>query len=147
MLKLATKALGTVELKEEEILDFPNGLYGFQGQYGFALLSEESDSPFLWLQCTKDPQLAFIVIEPVLFYKKTYLPVVSEADLALLQAKDISECNIYVIVTIPHDRPEEMTANLQGPILVNIEKKIGCQVISQDNAHEVRIPILQQLEG
>ncbi len=144
---LATKALGNVEIKEEDILNFSNGLYGFQGQYRFVLLSDQSGSPFSWLQCISEANLAFIVIDPRLFCKTEYIPIISSAELDILQIEKVSDCNIYTIVTIPHNQPKEMTANLQGPILINMKKKIGCQVISQDNNHTVRVPILQQLEG
>ena len=65
----------------------------------------------------------------------------------MMEVKDLSECFIYVIVTIPSDRPQDMTANLQGPVLLNRSKKIGRQIISLDNNHQTRVPIINKLEN
>ena len=144
---LATKALGSVQRNTAQIFSFSEGLYGFPEDKEFALIEESKDSPFLWLQSVKQASLAFVIIDPVLFSKDPYLPEVSAVDLDALGIKSLAECNVYVIVTIPSDHPEEMTANLQGPVLLDIEKKTGRQIISLNNKHEIRVPILSQLEG
>lgn len=143
---LATKAIGEIEVKTSECYCFNDGLYGFSDCTDFALVRETPDSPFLWLQSTQQVNLAFVVIQPHLFYKKTYVPQIPATDLDFLGIRSLDECLIYVIVTIPDEHPEEMTANLQGPILLNTENHKGKQVISLDNSHEVRISILNQLE-
>ena len=144
---LATKTLGSVERSTTQILAFPEGLYGFPEEREFALMQESEDSPFLWLQSAKQADLAFVIIDPSLFCRKPYLPEVSPMDLESLGLKSPAECSIYVIVTIPSDHPEEMTANMQGPVLLNLAEKSGRQIISLNNEHEVRVPILGQLEG
>ncbi|MCB1323822.1 MAG: flagellar assembly protein FliW [Spirochaetales bacterium] len=147
MPQLATRALGTVEINPAENIQFPDGLFGFSDVREFALLGERPDSPFKWLQSTARPDLAFIVIEPHLFLKEAYRPVLMRSDLEQLKVEKVEDCTIYLIVTIPRDHPEKMTANLQGPILVNTDERIGRQVISGDDAHVVRVSIMDQLEG
>ncbi|MCB1307902.1 MAG: flagellar assembly protein FliW [Leptospiraceae bacterium] len=147
MPELATRALGKVEINPGDMIQFPEGLFGFHEVREFALLMEKGDSPFKWLQSTQRADLAFIVIEPALFLKDPYMPDISASELDQLGVKDLSECSVYTIVTIPKDHPEKMTANLQGPVLINPHKMIGRQVISNDNRHLVRVPILEQMEG
>lgn len=147
MALLATKTLGRIDRSALQILDFPEGLYGFPKEKEFALIQESKGSPFLWLQSAKQAELAFVVIDPNLFCKDSYIPQVAPLDLEGLGVKSVEECRIYVIVTIPSDHPEEMTANMQGPILLNLTQKSGRQIISLNNEHEVRVPILSQLEG
>ena len=144
---LATKALGSVELSTTEVFHFPDGLVGFPEEKEFALVQENKDSPFLWLQSTSKVSLAFVVIEPSYFYKMAYKLEVLASDLESLSAQSVDECSIYVTVTIPKERPEEMTANLQGPILFHRRGKKGRQVISLNDEHKVRVPILKQLEN
>jgi flagellar assembly factor FliW len=147
-IQLETKALGTIDVIPEQILNFPDGLFGFREHTEFALLEESSDSPFKWLQSVKDRELAFIVMQPELFMKKEgYRPVIAQADLFSLGVEKIDECLVLVIVTIPHDKPESMTANLQGPVLINTKRKLGRQAISNQEAHKVRVSIMEQLEG
>lgn len=147
MLEVATKAFGTVEINPEDIVDFPEGLLGFQEYHKFALIAEKDDSPFRWLQSMEETSLAFIVIQPDIFMKSAYSPELLSGDLDALSVKKADQCRIYLIVTIPENEPQKMTANLQGPILINGEKKIGRQVISLNDKHYVRVPILEQMEG
>ncbi|MFC1670955.1 flagellar assembly protein FliW, partial [Spirochaetota bacterium] len=50
------------------------------------------------------------------------------------------------IVTIP-ENPKEMTANLQGPIIVNPHKRIGKQAISANEKYGVRHGILEEMNN
>ncbi len=146
MTKLATKALGIVQIDQAQIVQFPEGLLGFPEYTEFALLDDSDESPFKWLQSTTDAALAFVVIQPELFLAN-YRAEPGEADLKALGVSQVSECLTLLIVTIPHDEPRKMTANLQGPILINGPKRIGRQVISNNDRHLVRVSILEQLEG
>lgn len=144
--RLATKAFGTIDVEPAQILQFPDGLFGFPDSQEFALLDDRQDSPFKWLQSTADAGLAFVVIQPELFLG-TYTPEPGPADLKVLDVSSVSDCVTLLIVTIPQDEPRKMTANLQGPILINGPKKVGRQVISNNDQHLVRVSILEQLEG
>ncbi len=147
MQTIATKALGEIELNPGEVLNFPEGLLGFGDRRNFVLLAESGESIFKWLQSTEDPGLAFVVIEPELFMRSPYQPRSAAGDLEALQVAAVEECLVYVIVTIPHNNPRGMTANLQGPVLINAARKLGRQIISNHEAHKVRVPIMEQLEG
>lgn len=147
MQELATKAFGTIEVHPTQIIHFPEGLYGFADYHEFALLEDREDSPFKWLQSTEESTLAFIIIQPDLFLKDPYIPEISRSELETLQVSSISGCVIFVIVTIPEGHPEKMTANLQGPVLINREKKIGRQAISTKDTHLLRFPILEKMDG
>ena len=143
---LTTKALGQVEIAPDDIVRFPEGLFGFPDVHEFIVLKENDDSPFSWLQSTKDPQLAFVLIVPELFLTD-YRPQLAPGDLDIFETERIEDCVTYLIVTIPENQPEKMTANLQGPVLIHNERKVGRQVISHHSKHFVRVPILEQLEG
>jgi len=144
---VATKAFGTIDIESKDIINFKDGFFGFQDYHTFALLAEGEDSTFQWLQSTEDSNLAFIVISPDVFLKEKYIPDVSSVELEPIGLKSIEECHILLIVTIPESHPEKMTANLQGPVLLNIKEGLGRQVISMNEKHTVRYPILDQMEG
>jgi flagellar assembly factor FliW len=52
---------------------------------------------------------------------------------------------VFAIVTIP-ENPSLMTANLQGPIIINPEKKLGRQAISMNDRYHVRHRILDEMK-
>ncbi|MBE7440105.1 MAG: flagellar assembly protein FliW [Spirochaetales bacterium] len=142
---LQTKAFGTIDVDATDLIDFPDGLIGISDRR-FALLSDGEDSPFKWLQSASSPGLAFVLMQPELFLKTAYRPAVAASELERLEVSSIEECHVYAIITIPTDNPEAMTANLQGPILLNLKRKIGRQVISNNDDHSVRHLIIENLD-
>jgi len=146
MKTIATKAFGTIDIDDDAMYEFPEGLYGFTDETQFALLDKNADSPFLWLQSMKDEHLAFILIDPKLLIGD-YVPKVPQADLSAVDVSSVNDCIVYSIVTIPQNAPEEMTINLQGPVIFNKSKQLGAQVISDDDSHGVRVPVLKLMEA
>lgn len=137
-----TKAFGEVELDERQRLLFPAGLLGFEHLREFALLDAEQ-APFYWLQSLEAVEIAFVLIDPRVF-RPDYSPGVGPEELAELGASSPAEVLDFAIVTIPED-PRRMTANLQGPVLVNRGSRVGRQFISTDPRWQVRHPILEEL--
>ncbi|MCB1172270.1 MAG: flagellar assembly protein FliW [Leptospiraceae bacterium] len=147
VISLNTRTLGLVQVSSADFLEFPEGLLGFQDDTRYIILPDTgADSPFEWLQSVEKADLAFILIKPELVFDDNYQPRVAAADLQALQVQQASDCQVYTIVTIPKNDPRNMTANLQGPILVNVERRLGRQIISLDDNHPLRAPILEQME-
>ncbi len=140
--EIETRPFGKMQIEEKQILHFPEGLMGFEEFTNYALIEENDETPFKWLQSLDDKNLAFIVIEPFLF-EPNYKPQLDKEEIAQIEISDISESLLMVIVTIPQD-PNMMTANLQGPILINPKIKKAKQYISRDEKHPVRKLILEQ---
>ncbi|WP_039948651.1 flagellar assembly protein FliW [Leptospira fainei] len=142
MVEIQSKPFGKIRVSERQMIRFPEGLLGFAGYKNFALIEEEEESVFKWLQSVDEVELAFVVIPPSLF-KKEYLPSLNVDELSQIDLKEVSEALVLVIVTIPGDDPASMTANLQGPILINKASLTGRQFISRNEAHSVREKILE----
>ncbi|XDD50211.1 flagellar assembly protein FliW [Leptospira sp. WS92.C1] len=141
-IEIQTKPFGKIQISEKQILAFPEGLLGFEEYKKFALIEEEEESVFKWLQSIEEVDLAFVVIPPSLF-KKEYKPLIPEQELQMIGIAEMKEGLTLVIVTIPGDDPALMTANMQGPILINKETLIAKQFISRNESHSVREKILE----
>jgi len=142
---IKTKPFGEIEIDERQIINFSDGILGFDYIKKFILLDTEDDnSPFKWLQAYDEPQLAFVVIRPVDFME-IYKLIVAQSDLEAVDCKDPDELLVLAIVTIPSN-PAEMTANLQGPIIINSDKRLGRQAISLSDKYSVRQGILEQMK-
>ena len=133
---------GDVEIDGKEIIIFPHGIYGFENIKKYVVIKTDPNSPFLLMQSVENENLAFILIDPRLFIAE-YLLDISEEDLKIIDYSTDDEVIDYAIVTIP-DNPEEMTANLQGPILINAKKHLGIQGISLNNSYTVKHKILSK---
>lgn len=141
-MQIDSKAYGRIDIQEYQIISFPEGIFGFPDRRRYALLENEEDSPFQWLQSLDDANLAFITIQPDLFLAN-YNPICSEEDLRKIGLHDISKALILTIVTVP-ENPAEMTANLQGPLLINKDNRQAIQGISIDDKHVVKYRIVKQ---
>ncbi len=144
MIEINSKPFGKIQISERQILHFPFGLFGFEEFKKFALIEESSDSVFKWLQSLEDSNLAFIVIQPELFMAN-YKPVIPKVELLQIGIESLEEALVMVIVTIPENHPEKMTANLQGPILINKKTLQAAQFISHDESHPIRKYILENV--
>lgn len=142
MIEIQSKPFGKIKVSERQLIKFPEGLLGFGGYKSFALIEEDEESVFKWLQSIDEVDLAFVVIPPSLF-KKEYKPLLSQEELSQIGLQDVSEALTLVIVTIPNDDPASMTANLQGPILINKTDLTGRQFVSRNEIHSVRERILE----
>ncbi len=128
-MKFATTRFGLIEVDEDKLIWFVDEIPGFPEARSFVLIPHAEDSPFSWLQSVERPEVAFVVVNPWLFFGD-YKPVVHEADLEKLEIKDNQEDSPVVlsILTIPSD-PHKMTANLQAPVVINPRNNTAKQVI------------------
>jgi flagellar assembly factor FliW len=117
------------EGKEREIV-FPEGLLGLPACRHFSLgryqPADGSDSPFFLLQST-DGDLSFPLIEPQRFVSDYQLSLPVEV-LAYLQARSLNDLVVLTIVTL-RERLEDITVNLQGPLLLNLDAGLGVQLV------------------
>ncbi|HOT44446.1 MAG TPA: flagellar assembly protein FliW [Spirochaetota bacterium] len=144
-IKIKTRPFGEIEVTEQQIIDFPDGILGFDDVRKFVLLdAHDENSPLKWLQAYDEPELAFVIIRPVDFMRE-YELVVSMNDIEAVGADTAENLVVFAIVTIPTN-PSDMTANLQGPIIVNPEKRLGRQAISLSDRYSVRHKILEEMK-
>lgn len=139
-----TSRFGKIELNQEDILNFPEGILGFQDLRNFVLLDDPNDEIFAWLQSCETPHVAFPVLEPELF-AENYKVNLTKSDLESLKLDSANKAKYFSIITIPDD-PTQMTANLKAPIVININQKIARQCVLQDNSLAIREPIFTKLQ-
>ncbi|MDD1503996.1 flagellar assembly protein FliW [Lysinibacillus sp. CNPSo 3705] len=144
-MKIATKFLGQIEIEEQDILTFEHGLLGLENEKKFVLLPIDADLPLAILQSVENVEIGFVVAYPFAF-KKDYSFDICEDDRNQLQIEKEENVLTYSIVTMK-ETFQESTINLLAPIIVNMDKKCGKQIVLQDNkSYPLRYP-MQTLEG
>ena len=131
---IETTRFGTVQVEDETLLTFPEGVLGFEAEKDYCLLEHAPGSPFLWLQSTVNPSLAFVVVNPFNFAQE-YELTISDADTVHLQLDSPEDVQVLTIVTISGG---EITMNLVGPIVVNHRRRLARQVILSDSRYGTR---------
>lgn len=143
-MRIQTSRFGLIEIKDSDLVEFPEGILGFGQLRKFVLLDDPNDEIFAWLQSCEEPGIAFPVLEPELF-DSAYSPNLTKSDLTALELKEDRGYRMFTIITIPKD-PTQMTANLKAPIIVNVEKRLARQCVLQDNKLAIREPIFSKLQ-
>ncbi|MEG0258854.1 MAG: flagellar assembly protein FliW [Lysinibacillus sp.] len=144
-MKIATKFLGEVEVANEEIITFPEGIPGFSEVTKFVLLPLDQDLPLALLQATENAELGFVVVYPFVF-KTDYAFDLSMEDSEVLIAEQEDDLVTYAIVTLK-EKLSESTMNLLAPVVINMKEKVGKQlVLSDSKAYPLRYP-MSTLEG
>ncbi len=143
-MKISTLRFGNIEVNVDEIVYFKEGLLGFEEYHRYVILNNDDGSPFRWLQCVDDGNLAFVIIEPLNFMFE-YNIEISDSDQDFLKLTRAEDAILYTIVSIP-ENPHDMTANLQGPLLINAANRQARQIISSNPHHTVKARILTEME-
>ena len=144
-MKIATKLLGEIEIADKDILTFEHGLLGLEEHKKFVLLPISEEHPLVLLQSVEQAEISFVVAYPFAF-KKDYSFDLSEEDLEQLQIEDEEDVLTYAVVTMK-ETLQDSTINLLAPLIINIDKKCGKQIVLQDSkAFPLRFP-MQTLEG
>ncbi len=145
-MKIPTSRFGTIDVSEEEIVRFEEGLLGLGDYHRYVILNPvEKNSPFRWLQCCDDGNLAFVIIEPLNFMFE-YDIEISDSDQEFVGLTRSEDAILYAIVSIPANNPQNMTANLQGPLLINVVNRKGRQIISSNPRHSIKTKILEEMQ-
>ena len=97
----------------------------------------------MWLQSLDDPKLAFVVVQPGIFLSD-YTPPLQSFVLDELQVTPGNDPEVLVILTIPAGQPHEMTANLLGPVVVNVNKRLAKQVLLDPNRYDPCWKVIQE---
>ncbi|MBS4195504.1 flagellar assembly protein FliW [Lederbergia citri] len=140
---IQTKYHSEVEIQENEILTFEKGIPGFPEEKKFTLLPLPDMTSVSIMQSVETAGLAFVIADPYSFFEK-YNIMLDENTVEQLEIKSEADVSAFVILTV-QDPFEESTANLQAPIVVNINTNRAKQVILNNENYKTKHPLLGQL--
>ena len=147
-MKINTRIFGEIEVEEDKIIHFVNGIVGFPELKDFALVFDEEkgdSSEIRWMQSVQEPNFAIPVIDP-LAIKPDYNPVVEDELLNPVGEINPAELLVLVTITVPTDITK-MSINLRAPIIINAAAKKACQIIVEGEDYPVKFPIYEILQA
>jgi flagellar assembly factor FliW len=122
-------------------LHFRAGLPGFPGERRFALVRwGANEGPYSVLVDLDDTDIRFLVAPPALFFPQ-YEVDLDDQSVELLSLQDASEALVLMIVTLG-EKPEDATANLLGPVVINTRTREGLQVVLPETGWTTKVPLL-----
>jgi flagellar assembly factor FliW len=132
-MKISTTRFGDIEVDDSNVITVLGGIIGFENYYRFVILDFLKDSQFRWLQSLNDPEVAFVICDPWYFFKD-YNFELSDDDQNELEIENLDDIVAVAISTIPSDITKT-TLNLISPIIINLKKMIGKQVILYNSSY------------
>jgi flagellar assembly factor FliW len=134
---VASDVLGPLTVGHAELLHFPQGLYGFPECHNWVLVPTKRDGLY-WLQSAEHSPLAFLLVDPFTHFPG-YAVDLSSADLVRVGTSEPSEIVVLAVVTVG-SQGAPPTANLQGPVVLNLRARHGFQIVMSVEGYGVREP-------
>lgn len=138
-MKVNSRYFGEVEIEEEKIIHFGQGIPGFEEYKDYTVLYDiegEGEPFFSWLQCVTEKELAFPIVNPFKV-SEDYNPVVEDALLEEIGSCGSEDLAVFLMATVPGD-PKKTTVNMKAPLLINTINRRGMQVIVENEEYEIR---------
>lgn len=146
-MELHSPRLGKIQINEDKIITFSDGIPGFESLTKFIMIEEpETNGAFHWLQSIEDASISLLITIPTLFLDYTI-----EVDSELLEDIGINQeqsGEIFTVVNLPEDF-SKATTNLMAPVILNSETMQGKQLILTQSPWSMKHPLFpaKNLEG
>jgi flagellar assembly factor FliW len=134
-----------LKLGPEHIFSFPGGIPAFEDMHEFVFVMSPGTQPFIQMRGLSELPLSFVCVDPFLIHAD-YQPTIPESELAAIELENPEDLLLLSIVTVSDDA-REFTANLRGPLAINMRKLCGRQVFCSNDEYAVRHRMWDALEG
>lgn len=138
-MNIDTPHSGSIDVAPDRVIEFPNGLAGFEQLRRFTLFHPETQAGapprFFILQSLDDPAIAFNIADPALF-GFNYAIDLPDVESALLDLHDPGEAAVVVILLKDGDA---VRANLKAPLLLNLRARRGLQHVFSGLDYEIAL--------
>jgi len=138
-IKVQTRDFDEIEVAASEIITFPQGIFAFEEYTKYILITPLGSGKCpVWLQSTENPNLCFIMFDPLEFCRD-YRVTVADEDVAFLEIENENDAKFYVIAVIPENNMDA-TVNLKSPVIINTANNTAAQVIAADD-YPIKFPV------
>ena len=132
-ISVKTRDFDEIEIPENEIINFPEGIIGFEEYSRYVLLAPLGENKFpMWLQCVDDENVCFIIFDPLECCPDYSVSLSADEKKILSSNSGEFKPDYLVIAVVPEDY-EDTTVNLRSPIVVNSLNNIAVQIVAPEN--------------
>lgn len=142
-MEVRTTRFGVIDIAEDRVITFPQGILGFPGLTRYCLLQPGDDACFFWLQCVDDANLAFVVTDPT-FFERDYSVPIRQEQMESLGLDKLEDAQVFVIVNKIDD---QLTGNFQGPLVINTVSKVAEQMVLAEKRWTTRHTLMRVASG
>ncbi len=150
-MQIETTRFGTIDVPDDEVVTFDDGLPGFPDARRMVLLgagdlggveSTPASHSLYWLQDTHEPDLAFLTTVPWAAYPD-YDIEIDPDDVDGAGPDDL--CVLSIVTVRRGDGGVKLTSNLLAPVVIDTRTRSGRQVILADADWPVQAPLAESV--
>ena len=142
-MQIDTVRFGSVEIDDEKLIVFDEGIPGLEDYHKYALLQFEESYPIFWLQSTEDGGICLPVLDTFKVLEG-YVFDIDDTDVKELELGGPENLHVVSVLVIPEDI-QNMTVNLAAPIIINLVTGKAKQIILPGSDYNVRVPVFPDI--
>ena len=142
-MQLETIRFGLVEIDEEKLITFDEGIPGLDTYKKYALLQFEESYPIIWLQSVDQGGVCLPVLDTFAVLTG-YVFDIDDEDVKFLQLNGPEDLHVVSVLVIPEEI-QRMTVNLAAPIIINTVTGKAKQILLSGTDYNVRAPVFQDI--
>lgn len=139
-MKIQTKYFGEIDIDEKNIINFKQGIPGFEEYKKYAILDIEGKNDLKCFQSIDESEICLLTVIPWEYFMDYEIQLSDEElqELGLIKPDDVAVYNVLSV------RKDQITANLVAPIVINVLNGMGKQIILSNTKYHIRqeIPCL-----
>jgi len=129
---------GSLPVKDDSVLEFPQGLPGFRDLRRFVLFHDLDNRSIFYLQSTDDPEVRLPVTDPH-WFDVHYQIALTDEEFELLDVSDMRDLTLLVTIREGTSDASGPQANFNGPIIINLNTRTALQKTLREPRRTVTI--------
>ncbi|MGM9580137.1 MAG: flagellar assembly protein FliW [Anaerovibrio sp.] len=146
MRKINTLRFGELEIEEQDVVRFADGIPAFEDEHEFVVLPYEEGTPYMFLQSLVTPELAFLMTDPFVFFPE-YSFELDDENMDRLAIKSMDDVLVCTLISIPRSGVASMTTNLLAPIVINRHTMQAKQIVLEKTQYTTKHRLFPEAKG
>lgn len=146
MRKINTLRFGELEIEEQDVVRFADGIPAFEDEHEFVVLPYEEGTPYMFLQSMMTPELAFLMTDPFVFFPE-YSFELDDENMDRLDIKSMDDVLVCTLISVPRSGVADMTTNLLAPVVINRHTMQARQIVLEKTQYTTKHRLFPEAKG
>ena len=146
MRKINTLRFGELEIEEQDVVRFADGIPAFEDEHEFVVLPYEEGTPYMFLQSMMTPELAFLMTDPFVFFPE-YSFELDDENMDRLDIKSMDDVLVCTLISVPRSGVADMTTNLLAPVVINRHTMQARQIVLEKTQYTTKHRLFPEKKG
>lgn len=146
MRKINTLRFGELEIEEQDVVRFADGIPAFEDEHEFVVLPYEEGTPYMFLQSMMTPELAFLMTDPFVFFPD-YSFELDDENMDRLAINSMDDVLVCTLISVPRSGVADMTTNLLAPVVINRHTMQARQIVLEKTQYTTKHRLFPEKKG